>query len=87
MRYAVRLIRDRNPEAHAMKQPCVYITASRRNGTLYVGMTSNIAERVRQHKDGAADGFTRRYGVRTLVWYESHQSINRWKRQLRERKR
>ena len=49
--------------------------ASKRNGTLYIGVTSNIAERVRQHRDGAAGGFTRRYGVRTLVWYESHQTM------------
>jgi len=58
-----------------MKQPCVYILASRRNGTLYVGGTSNLIQRVGQHKEGLIDGFTKRYGVHTLVWYEPHQSM------------
>jgi len=63
---------------------CVYMLASARNGTLYVGVTSNLIQRVWQHKEGVADGFTRRYGVKTLVWYEQHESaegaINREKR-------
>ena len=58
-----------------MKQPCVYILASRRNGTLYVGVTSNLPQRVWQHKDNAVAGFTSRYGVHTLVWYESHETM------------
>ena len=52
----------------------VYILASRRNGTLYVGMTDNLARRVWEHSSGAVAGFTRRYGVKTLVWYELHHS-------------
>lgn len=51
-------------------EPAVYILASKRNGTLYVGVTSNLPQRISQHKAGAADGFTKKYGVHTLVWYE-----------------
>ena len=53
-----------------MKQPTVYIMASRRNGTLYTGVTSNLVQRIRQHRDGVADGFTKRYGCKMLVWFE-----------------
>ena len=59
-----------------MKLPSVYILASRRNGTLYVGVTSNIVQRVWQHKNDLVQGFTKRYGVHTLVWYESHETMN-----------
>jgi putative endonuclease len=52
----------------------VYILASRRNGTLYIGMTDNLARRVWQHRSDAVPGFTRKYGVKTLVWYELHES-------------
>jgi len=58
-----------------MKHPCVYILASQRNGTLYVGVTSNLAGRVWQHKNGVVEGFTRRYGVHDLVWYEVHDTM------------
>ena len=58
-----------------MKQPCVYLLASRRNGTLYVGVTSDLIRRVWEHKEDLADGFTKRYGVHTLVWYELHDSM------------
>jgi len=67
-----------------MKQPCVYIMASRRNGTLYTGVTADLAPRVWDHRNGACDGFTRKYRVRLLVWYEPHgtmeSAINREKR-------
>jgi putative endonuclease len=52
----------------------VYIFASRRNGTLYIGMTDNIQQRVWQHQTGAIPGFTRKYGVKMLVWYEPHET-------------
>jgi predicted GIY-YIG superfamily endonuclease len=55
--------------AYSMKQPCVYILASKRNGTLYVGVTSDLPQRVWQHKNDQAEGFTKRYGVHKLVWY------------------
>ena len=56
------------------KAYCVYIMASRRNGTLYLGATSDLVKRVYEHKTGAADGFTKRYQIDVLVWYEQHQS-------------
>ena len=58
-----------------MKMPCVYMLASKRNGTLYVGVTSDLVQRVWQHRNELAEGFTKRYGVRRLVWYEIHESM------------
>ena len=58
-----------------MKQPCVYILASRRNCTLYIGVSSNLLQRVWQHKNDLVEGFTKRYGVHMLVWYESHETM------------
>lgn len=52
----------------------VYILASRRNGTLYVGMTDDLIRRVWQHRNGIIPGFTKQYGVKTLVWLEAHDS-------------
>jgi len=76
---------------HSDKQPCGYILASRRNGTLYVGVTSNLPNRVGEHKAGAVSGFTRQYRVHHLVWFEAHETmhsaiarektIKEWKRQ------
>ncbi len=73
------------------KQPCVYLLGSRRNGTLYVGVTSDLIKRVWEHKNDTVDGFTKRYGVHSLVWYEQHElmleairrekSIKGWQRQ------
>lgn len=53
----------------------VYILASRRNGTLYVGVTSDLVKRIWEHKSDLVEGFTKRYGVHTLVWYEVHEDI------------
>ena len=58
-----------------MNQPCVYILASKPNGTLYIGVTSDLLKRVWQHKNDLVEGFTRRYGVHALVWYESHETM------------
>ena len=58
-----------------MKQPCVYILANKPNGTLYVGVTSDLVRRVWQHKHDMVEGFTKRYGVHTLVWYERHATM------------
>jgi putative endonuclease len=52
----------------------VYILASRRNGTLYTGMTDNLARRIWEHRTDAVPGFTSKYGVKMLVWYELHES-------------
>ena len=57
------------------RRPCVYMLAGRRNGTLYIGVTSNLVQRVWQHRDGAVPGFTRRYHVHDLVWFEMHESM------------
>ena len=61
----------RNPE----RVPCVYLLASRRNGTLYLGVTSALIRRVWEHKNDLAAGFTKRYQVHTLVWYEVHDTM------------
>jgi putative endonuclease len=53
----------------------VYLLASRRQGTLYVGVTNDLIRRVYQHKEGLIDGFTQRYAVKTLVWFESTGSV------------
>jgi putative endonuclease len=58
-----------------MKFPCVYILASRRNGTLYIGVTSDLIKRVWQHKNDVVEGFTKQYGVHMLVWYELHGTM------------
>jgi putative endonuclease len=52
----------------------VYILASRRNGTLYTGMTDNLLQRVWKHRNGVIPGFTKQYGVKMLVWYEIHDT-------------
>ena len=55
--------------------PCVYILSSQRNGTLYVGVTSDLVQRVWQHKNDFEEGFTKRYSVHDLVWYEVHDTM------------
>jgi putative endonuclease len=54
------------------KQPAVYILSSKRNGTLYVGVTSDLVKRVWEHKDDVVEGFTKKYGVHDLVYFELH---------------
>ena len=58
-----------------MKQPCVYIMTSGWDGTLYTGVTSDLIKRVWEHKNDAVDGFTKKYRVHDLVWYEIHESM------------
>jgi putative endonuclease len=58
-----------------MKQPCVYILASRKNGTLYAGVTSDLAKRLWEHRNDLSKGFTKRYNVHMLVWYEPHETM------------
>ena len=77
-----------------MKQPAVYILSSRPNGVLYIGVTSNLIRRVWQHKHKNYPGFTRRYDVTKLVWYELHsdmrgaisreKAIKKWRRAWKE---
>lgn len=74
-----------------MKQPAVYMLASQRNGTLYIGVTSDLIKRIWQHREGLVEGFTKRYQVKTLVWYERHatmesaiareKAMKKWRRQ------
>jgi putative endonuclease len=57
------------------KQPAVYILASKRNGTLYVGVTSDLVKRIWEHRNNVIEEFTKRYMVKQLVWYELHESM------------
>ena len=71
-------------------QPCVYILANGWNGTLYVGVTSDLVKRVWEHKSDVVEGFTKKHGVHYLVWFEQHatmqsaisreKAIKAWKR-------
>ena len=73
-----------------MKQPAIYILASQRNGTLYIGVTSNLRERIAQHKQGLVDGFTKTHSVHMLVhveWYPTmveaitrEKQLKKWNR-------
>ena len=58
-----------------MKQPCVYIIASGRNGTLYTGVTANLPKRAFEHREGLVPGFSARYGCKLLVWCELHETM------------
>ena len=76
---------------NAVKQYYVYILASKRNGTLYIGVTSNLLKRVYEHKNNLVEGFTQKYNVHNLVYYEScndvysaiarEKRMKKWKRQ------
>ena len=78
-----------------MKIYCVYILCRRRNGTLYIGMTSDLIKRVYEHKNRMVEGFTKEHGVHRLVWYETHKTpdaailrekqIKRWERKWKLR--
>jgi putative endonuclease len=59
-----------------MRQPAVYIMANRRNGALYIGVTSNLPQRAYQHREGLTPGFTRRYGCKLLVYYERCEEMD-----------
>jgi putative endonuclease len=57
------------------KQPAVYLLANKRNGTLYVGVTSDLVKRIWEHKNNMVEEFTKQYNVHQLVWYELHESM------------
>ncbi len=59
-----------------MKQPAVYILASKRNGTLYIGVTSNLPQRIYEHRNDLVEGFTKKYQVHRLVFFEQHEEMN-----------
>lgn len=58
------------------KHPAVYILASQRNGTLYIGVTSDLVKRIWQHKEGVVEGFTKKYDCHTLVYFEQHEEMS-----------
>ncbi len=57
-------------------RPAVYILASSRNGTIYTGVTSNLVQRIWQHREGLLEGFSKQYGCKLLVWYELHATMD-----------
>ena len=75
------------------KEPVLYILASHKNGTLYIGVTSNLVKRIYEHKNNLVDGFTKQYGVHVLVYYEVHETMEdailrekqmkKWKREYK----
>ncbi len=78
-----------------MKQPVVYILANNKNGTLYIGVTSDLSKRIYEHKNHLVDGFTKQYDIDMLVWYEIHEEMSeaiqkekqlkKWKREWKIR--
>ena len=60
---------------NTMKRPCVYLLASGRNGTLYVGVTSGLTNRLSLHREDVIGGFTQKYGVHRLVWFEEFEDM------------
>ncbi|WP_449467154.1 GIY-YIG nuclease family protein [Stenotrophomonas humi] len=58
-----------------MKQPAVYLLATKKNGTLYIGVTSNLVARTWQHREHVVEGFSKRYNVIQLVWFELHETM------------
>ena len=73
-----------------MKAGYVYIMASGKNGTIYIGVTSDLVKRVWEHREGLIDGFTKKYGCKSLVWFESHEDLQEARRrelQIKEWKR
>jgi putative endonuclease len=71
-----RILSDRRPEFPMPRAPCVYIMANDRNGTLYTGVTSNLPQRIHQHREGLGEGFTRRYRCKLLVFYETYERMD-----------
>jgi putative endonuclease len=67
-----------------MKQSYVYILASGKNGTLYIGVTSDLVKRISEHKQNIIDGFTKKYAIHTLVYYEIHEDV--WEAISREKR-
>jgi putative endonuclease len=73
-----------------MKAGCVYIMASGKNGTIYIGVTSDLVARVYAHREGLVPGFTKKYGCKSLVWYEAFEDLQQARQrelQMKEWKR
>ena len=85
-------LRKQESRSRGMGQYCVYIMASKRNGTLYIGVTNNLLKRVHEHRNDIVDGFTKKYHVHGLVYYEKYRNIadaitrekrmKKWKRKI-----
>jgi putative endonuclease len=73
--HAVVAVRASLSQCRVMKEAWAYIMTNRPNGTLYSGVTSDLAKRVWEHREGVADGFTKRYGLKRLVFAERHADI------------
>ncbi|WP_082639913.1 MULTISPECIES: GIY-YIG nuclease family protein [unclassified Sphingopyxis] len=58
------------------RHPCVYILARSSHGTLYTGVTSNLVQRIHQHREGTFEGYTKDYGIKRLVWFERHDTMD-----------
>jgi putative endonuclease len=63
-----------------MQSGFVYIMASRRNGTIYIGLTSDLPQRITQHREGLIEGFTKQYGCKLLVWFERYDDLQEARR-------
>ncbi|MFW5427527.1 MAG: GIY-YIG nuclease family protein [Methylophagaceae bacterium] len=63
-------------QALTMKQPCVYILSNKKNGVLYIGVTSNLIKRVWEHKNNVVKGFSQKYHLHNLVWFEVHDNMD-----------
>jgi len=63
-----------------VKAGCVYIMANRKNGAIYIGVTSDLVKRVWEHREGVVAGFTRKYGCKLLVWYEAYDDLQEARR-------
>lgn len=74
-RYVIPAKAGIHPRKTPMKQPSVYILASKRNGTLYIGVTSDLVKRIWEHKNELVEGFTQKYHVHQLVYFEQHQDM------------
>jgi putative endonuclease len=68
-------IRRHRDKIKMRKQPAVYILASKKNGTLYIGVTSDLVKRTWEHRNNLVEGFTKKYNVHLLVWYEMHETM------------
>lgn len=73
-----------------MKQPAVYIVTNKRNGTLYTGVTSNLPQRIYQHKLGSIEGFTKKYSCKILVYFQQFETMEqaiRWEKIIKSKTR
>jgi putative endonuclease len=70
-----------------MKSGCVYIMANKRNGTIYLGVTSNLQQRIWQHREGVVEGFTKENACKILVWYEAYDDLQEARRRESQMKK